>query len=341
VIIACPECTQPFQVEDGDIAPLVQVECPHCVFRMILDFEAANDASLVEAGMKMAQGFASEADYRSAVGGGMVSRVETPAPTPRLHAVPTPEPEVVRQPEPQPELEPEPEVTAPARTPRTQPASEKPPVRQPEPRVEPTPEPEPEVGEVTKPPVRIRRATFEPAPEPEAEPAPPEPPISAKPPVRESRARPTLIAHTAPPPALRPPDQSGSGVPPRADEAAAVEPEVEMEVDVDEPQPSPDARHSPPHTPPVVAPIARPEFEEPSHPAADSQSRPIANQEAEPGPTKPEGKKPSVVATVFKVLLLLLLLAVAGVMVWSLIETGNPNPLPMLQEKFGITIPGL
>ena len=43
----------------------------------------------------------------------------------------------------------------------------------------------------------------------------------------------------------------------------------------------------------------------------------------------------------FKVILLLLLLAVAGVMVWSLIETGNPNPLPMLQEKFGITIPGL
>jgi len=48
VIIACPECTKPFEVEDSEIAPLVQIECPHCVFRMILDFEAANDASLIE-----------------------------------------------------------------------------------------------------------------------------------------------------------------------------------------------------------------------------------------------------------------------------------------------------
>ena len=49
MIIACPECTSPFQVVDDQIAALVQVECPTCNFRMILDFEAANDASLREA----------------------------------------------------------------------------------------------------------------------------------------------------------------------------------------------------------------------------------------------------------------------------------------------------
>ena len=51
MIIACPECSSPFQVVDGQIAALVQVECPTCSFRMILDFEAANDASLIEDGM--------------------------------------------------------------------------------------------------------------------------------------------------------------------------------------------------------------------------------------------------------------------------------------------------
>jgi hypothetical protein len=327
VIIACPECTQPFQVEDGDIAPLVQIECPHCAFRMILDFEAANDASLIEAGMQMAQGFFSEAEYRSAVGGGSIASqpfqpAETSSPAARLHAVP--------EPEPTPEVEPTPELaTAPrSRVPRTQPPSEKPPVRlSPTPEIEPefepeiAPEPEPD-----KPPVRMSRATFEPAPEP----TPPKP----------SRARPTLIAHTAPPPALRPPGQSGAGVPLNVDEPGTPVPidrEVDVEVEFDEPQPSPDARHSPPHTPPVLAPMARPELEEPTHPAADSQSRPVASREAEPVATTE--KKPSVAATVLKVILLLLLLAIAGVMVWSLIETGNPNPLPMLQERLGMTPP--
>ena len=79
MIIACPECTKPFEVEDSEIAPLVQIECPHCVFRMILDFEAANDASLIEAGMQMAQGFSSEAEYRTAVGAGEVSLSSSPA----------------------------------------------------------------------------------------------------------------------------------------------------------------------------------------------------------------------------------------------------------------------
>ncbi|MBL4683521.1 MAG: hypothetical protein JKY37_02940, partial [Nannocystaceae bacterium] len=69
MIIACPECSHPFEVLDGQIAALVQLACPHCTFAMILDFAAANDPSLVEAGMKMASGFRSAVDYRMAVAG--------------------------------------------------------------------------------------------------------------------------------------------------------------------------------------------------------------------------------------------------------------------------------
>ncbi len=326
MIIACPECTKPFEVEDSEIAPLVQIECPHCVFRMILDFEAANDASLIEAGMQMAQGFSSEAEYRTAVGAGEVSLSSSPAP--RLAAVAEP----ALEPEPEPALQPEPEPrwTPAPRTPPVQPASEKPPVRQP-PVSLPEPEPEPE-----KPPVRIHRATFEPAPEPApTEPRPAEPRPAETPTfVPESRSRPTLIAVSAPPPALRPP-------------VRPAEPEGDVEVDlVDmdsgdrEPVlPSPDARHTPPHTPPIVPPVARPEIEEPSRPAADSQSKPIERSPvaALDDSIKPV-PKPSALGTVLKVLLLLLLLGVAGVMVWSLIETSSPNPLPMLQEKFGISL---
>ena len=66
MIIACPECAGPFELRDDDIAALVQLACPHCRFTMILDFAAANDASLVEAGMRMASGYRSAADYRRA-----------------------------------------------------------------------------------------------------------------------------------------------------------------------------------------------------------------------------------------------------------------------------------
>lgn len=113
MIIACPECANPFELRDENIAALVQVECPSCSFRMILDFAAANDPSLVEAGMQMASGFRSAADYRAAI-----------APPPRhLEPVePEPEPEpIVATPEPEPvvaqPLEPEPAV------PEHQPAS--------------------------------------------------------------------------------------------------------------------------------------------------------------------------------------------------------------------------
>lgn len=67
MIISCPECAGPFEVPDDRIAVLVQVACPHCAFRMILDFAAANDPGLVEQGMRMASGFLSAADYHASV----------------------------------------------------------------------------------------------------------------------------------------------------------------------------------------------------------------------------------------------------------------------------------
>ncbi len=83
MIIACPQCSSPFELRDNEVAELVQLDCPHCRFRMILDFAAANDPRLVEAGMRMASGYRNAADYRRAL---------TPAARPIL--VPVEEPEV-------------------------------------------------------------------------------------------------------------------------------------------------------------------------------------------------------------------------------------------------------
>ena len=68
MIVECPECNEPFQLLEGSVAPLVQVACPACRFRMILDFAAANDAALQEEGMGIARGFASAEAYRLAAG---------------------------------------------------------------------------------------------------------------------------------------------------------------------------------------------------------------------------------------------------------------------------------
>jgi DNA-directed RNA polymerase subunit RPC12/RpoP len=115
MIVACPECSRPFELADDQVAALVQLECPHCSFRMILDFEAANDPSLVEAGMQMASGWRSAADYHASF-----SAPEAEAPRPHLQAVPEPE----LEPEPRPELEPEPIVLSrPGRVAATSPAT--------------------------------------------------------------------------------------------------------------------------------------------------------------------------------------------------------------------------
>ena len=165
-----------------------------------------------------------------------------------------------------------------------------------------------------------------------------------------TRSRPTLIAGTAPPPALRPPPQ---GVPALVEDLgtpAPIERDVHIDIDADEPTaefrpekiPGPPERHSPPHTPPVISPPTRPEIDEaPVLPRPETLETPSKPTELEPKPkAQPEEikpvPKPSVVGTIFKILVLLILLSAAGVMVWSLVETGNPNPLPLLQDKLGL-----
>lgn len=65
MFVVCPSCAGPFRIPADQIAPLVQIACPHCEFRMILDFEAANDPSLVEPGQLLAQGFETAEQYFS------------------------------------------------------------------------------------------------------------------------------------------------------------------------------------------------------------------------------------------------------------------------------------
>lgn len=348
MIIACPECTSPFQVLDDQIAALVQVACPTCSFRMILDFAAANDAALREEGMQYAQGFRDEATYRQAAGAEVSyasSAASAPA-GPELHAVPEPEPE--------PALEPE---------------------------FEPEPEPEP-VAPVAEP---VRRPSFTPAPtptpvQPASQPVQPQAePARAKPPVR---ARPTLIAHTAPPPVRQPTDllppagtppagtqlavdprteaaiDTHVGPPPKAEDARvevqqpAIDDqhdagEDEFSVDLDEPEPEPRTPDRPRPRPVAVEP-SEPQPRTPPHsPAQPSSTKPTPD-ELEPElpavePKPPEkveqtGKKGGGLKTAFLMLLLLILIGAAGLMGWSVIETQDPNPLPMLKNKFGIDL---
>ena len=65
MFIVCPSCSGPYRIAAEQIAPLVQTACPHCEYRVILDFEAANEPSLREAGHQFAQGFESAGAYAS------------------------------------------------------------------------------------------------------------------------------------------------------------------------------------------------------------------------------------------------------------------------------------
>jgi DNA-directed RNA polymerase subunit RPC12/RpoP len=334
LIIACPECTSPFQVLDDQIAALVQIECPNCKFRMILDFEAANDASLREEGMQMAQGFRDEASYRAAVGADTVARgvgARTPAAErPSLRAVPD-----------------EPVVEA-------QPVVERPPVR-PQPVAEPVAEPV-----VERPPVR-------PVAPPEKPPVRVATPIEQ--PVRQIERRPTLIAHTPPPPRpvvatpaperVRPVEraidpvgpvgpvgpavesrvETHIGPPPTGPEPGPkpeLEAEAEIDVDIDEPEVAIDEPEVAVDEPEVAAGLARTPPHTPGRePASEAEvpARPTPppeiDDEAEPElePTKPR-------RVGLQLFALLILLLAGGLMTWSLITTRDPNPIPMLQELF-------
>lgn len=352
MIIACPECTGPFEVADGHIAPLVQVECPTCNFRMILDFEAANDASLREDGMSMTQGFRDELSYRQAVGAGQVvysaeaGRTAAKSPRPDLRAVPDqpaitppvrePAPEPVREPEPPVTATPQPVVDAP---PVRRAPVEQPPVRQPiasppveQPVVE---QPVVEQAPLDKPPVR-HPPTQHPPTQPTAQPDRP-------------RSRPTLIAHTPPPPqpVVTPPEpvaqptvapqseaqvETHVGPAPTGPGSIAVdldEDEVGIEVEVDEtPAVSPTAEaappvRTPPHTP-VREPATEPTPEPPRPEPGVTSTKPTdkqADEEAQPDENQPKG---SAGKTALKLAFLFLLLAVGGLMAWSIATTGDP-----------------
>ncbi|MCY1061853.1 hypothetical protein [Nannocystis sp. SCPEA4] len=119
MFVLCPSCAGPFRIPADQIAPLVQIACPHCEFRMILDFEAANEPSLAEPGQLFAQGFESAEAYFS-----VYSHVGPQADvTPRKVEAPTParpvevETPAVKAPPTSPAATPPASVQTPASTP--------------------------------------------------------------------------------------------------------------------------------------------------------------------------------------------------------------------------------
>lgn len=342
MIIACPECTSPFQVLDDQIAALVQVECPTCRFRMILDFEAANDASLQEAGMRMAQGFRDEAAYRQAVGDGSVSYEAAPA-RPR---VPTPAPEPVRA-APQPAARPAPEPARPAvRVPTPTPAPT-PAVVQPT--VAPTLEPV-HTEAPTKPPVRARPTLIAPGAPPPVR----QPPTPQASPQHELGTEARIDTHVGPRPGheseyeLEPEPAAPVEVPRPADRTQLEVPADEFAVDFDEPELEPEpevpVRRRKPAVEPEVDVDAEPSTRTPPHsPSVESgKSKPARDDVPEvddKGKAKPDGKKKgSFLRTFFVSLFVLIVVAATGLIVWSVIETNDPNPLPMLRDKFGLDL---
>ena len=102
MIIACPSCTSPYQLRDSDIAPLVQVECPSCNYRVILDFEAANNPALVEAGTQTTNGYRDEAAYHEHAADAPAPAIQPAAQTPAPTSQPAPAPAPAAQPAPAP-----------------------------------------------------------------------------------------------------------------------------------------------------------------------------------------------------------------------------------------------
>ena len=327
MIIACPECTGPFELTDDNVAELVQIECPHCRFRMILDFAAANDPSLIETGMQMASGFRSAADYRASVTPPAAApplrpveeapaaepaepaRPAAPAPAARAPAAITPSPAPARPAQ-------RPASTAPAAS-RPRPAVAKPrtgktvvgPLPGPPGPAPARPEAEPETGteaaeaerDVTRdsseidvsamPSTPAEEPGFQPAeagaPEPVSEPEP-EPVAKPEPAIRVERPAPAAPVSAA------------------ARETIEVDPPVAAE-----------ARRPAPHTPPArAATVAAAEDEAPPIPTAASS-------------TELEAPRSSPVGTFILALLVLLAISVVGA---SLVFEGTPDPRPLLED---------
>jgi hypothetical protein len=335
MIVACPSCTLPFQVLDDQIAPLVQTACPHCGFRLILDFAAANDPSLVEPGMGMASGWRDEASYRASRQDASGQRVDASAAAP-VGA--------------EPSAAPVPSAPSPARAP----APAQAPAPAPAPAAAPAAAPPAEAA--ATPPARAMAVTpaapIEPASSPEAD---------------ADFGRRTLIS-TGPvaparPPARTPTAPSDFTPPVVADLPAAenlgAEAEVPLELDTDDTNEpgQPDEPASvvraepsrvPPHTPPMAhapagpngptggsAPAAMPPaLMGAASPAELSQPRGSVAEIAAPlaPPTSlapPEKKKRSRVGLF---LLIGLLLVVGGLVGAAFALTGDPNPIPFIQS---------
>jgi DNA-directed RNA polymerase subunit RPC12/RpoP len=301
MIISCPECAGPFELEDSRIAALVQIECPHCSFRMILDFGAANDASLLEEGMRMASGFRSAADYFASVAAPAAEPVapEPAAPEPvarRPAVVPAPSPRPV--PTSQPISAPRAAAVAPTKPPRTKTV------------VGPFPAPPPAQGPVSggeldyedEPPTMLHRAA---ADEPEA-------PAPAPAAVRE--------AASAEP---RAPRMAASDLAVSAASRAT----VEVDPPVLEAAARAAADRAPPHTPPTRATTSV---------SADSGPMPAADRSvSESGEdlTLGDDERPrsSPMATAGLVVLLLVVLGLVGA---SVALEGTPDPRPLLEDLY-------
>lgn len=336
MIIACPQCTGPFELRDTDVAELVQLDCPHCRFRMILDFAAANDPRLVEAGMRMASGYRSAGEYRRAV---------APGARPSLVAVDEPTPVAAEAPAPAPRV-----------------AAEAP--RAPEPRIVEAPRAaEPRVAEAPAAPAapateRVAAQTVvAPAPTPAAD-------------VDFDMDLPTRVATP------RQPTQIGvapPGVPMPVFEPAA---RVVHDDRAEPPSPRPagvEIRSEPRPTPAVEAPVSRPAATRAPEPraaeprpaevptatnpraaAAAAQTRPLP-EPAEPAPTQPRARperrsipEPVAVASIDEGLepaprrggalgaffLVLLLVLVVGLTVASVVRKNTIDPRPLLEDLY-------
>jgi DNA-directed RNA polymerase subunit RPC12/RpoP len=293
MIIACPDCSGPYQLPDDDIAPLVQVACPHCTYRIILDFEAANDPRLVEPGMRVASGYDSEADYRRALAGPAAPAPETPAPATPPSTQPRPAPASVP---PGP-----PATAAPLRSPA--------PVRAEAPASAPEAEESGDTGRtlIGQPPISIP-------------PLPPGDRVKTPAPLEL-----TAKLERAPEPEPEP-EVLELGEPIAVEPEPEPEPEA-IEEDVDE---APEPRRLP-HTPPAAAastpPAAEPARARPVAPTpaelsgADMSSPDVDDDEYEPARSH---------AVLYLFVGLLLIVAVlAG---FSFYETGDPDPTPLIDE---------
>jgi DNA-directed RNA polymerase subunit RPC12/RpoP len=336
MIIACPECAGPFDLPAQHIAELVQIECPHCSFRMILDFAAANDPSLVEAGMRMASGFRSAAEYRRFTH----SPVEEPTPAAARHLEPVP-----AQPSPS-EVAPEPAVatTPGSRPPRSRAPA---PIRAPGRAVDAEVATQhPDVVAAQQAAARSGGTVVGPAPvpppgHPVAEPDVAEPDVAepdvAEPDVAEPDvAEPARDAVSARAPSTSPPARPVTREPEvRAKPQVEIQPEREIEPTSPLPtEAKTEAKTDsagaveriPPHTPPAPSAQSR---------SGDSGPEPVVPAVAETsGADLDIYEKQLHGSRAGTVLLVFLLLLAGGLVGASVALEGTPDPRPLLEDLY-------